>query len=194
MRNRLSPRTGALTALLAALGPFAAACGEEEGVPAFAVTSLAFGDGETIPERHTCDGDELSPPLRFEGAPAGTACYAVVMYRADEGEPAVAHWVAWGIAAAAAGLDEGVPLGEAPSPGVFQGTNGLEVVGYSGPCADEVAEGEEPDTAIHRYVFQAYALSAPPAIEPAASAAALLTAIDGLVVGQGALEGFYGPL
>ena len=37
----------------------------------------------------------------------------------------------------------------------------------------------------------AYALSAGPAVDPGASAAELLTAIDGLVVGQGALEGFY---
>jgi len=192
MRNRLSPRFGALAAVLATAGLLAAACNDEEDVPSFAVTSLAFGDGETIPERHTCDGADLSPPLRFEGAPAETVYYAVVMFRTDEDQGATAMWIAWGITAAAAGLDEGVPLGEAPSPGVFQGTNGLDVVGYSGPCAGVVAEGEEPDTETHHYVFQAYALSAGPAIDPGATAAELLTAIDGLVVGQGALEGFYG--
>jgi Raf kinase inhibitor-like YbhB/YbcL family protein len=192
MRNRLSPRFGALAAVLATAGLLAAACNDEEDLPSVAVTSLAFGDGETIPKRHTCDGAEASPPLRFEGAPAATGSYAVLMYRADEGQAATALWIAWGITAAAAGLDEGVPRGEAPSPGVFQGTNDEGVIGYSGPCALEVAEGEDPDTATHRYLFQAYALSAGPAIDPGATAAELLMAIDGLVVGQGTLEGFYG--
>jgi Raf kinase inhibitor-like YbhB/YbcL family protein len=180
----------AVAALAASL--LAAACAEDEAPPSFQVTSLAFGDGETIPERHTCDGAELSPPLRFQGAPAQTVCYAVVMFRTDDEQGATAMWIAWGITAAAAGLDEAVPLGQAPSPGVFQGTNDLDVIGYSGPCGGVVAEGEEPDTATHHYVFQAYALSAGPSVDPGATAAELLTAIDGLVVGRGALEGFYG--
>jgi len=182
----------ALAATALACGFAATACAQDEAPPSFEVTSLSFGDGETIPKRHTCDGDDLSPPLRFDGAPAGTACFAVVMYQADEGQTAVAHWLAWRIPAGAAGLGEGVPRGEAPYQGVLQGTNDLDVIGYSGPCADEVEEGEDPDTATHRYVFMAYALSAGPAVDPGASAASLLAAMDGLVVGQGALEGFYG--
>jgi Raf kinase inhibitor-like YbhB/YbcL family protein len=174
-----------------ACGVSAAACAGGDELPSFEVTSLSFGDGETIPGRHTCDGADTSPPLRFEGAPEETVSYALVMYKADEGEAAVAHWIVWGIGADAAGLGEGVPLGEAPLAGVAQGTNDLGVVGYSGPCAEEVEEGEDPDTATHRYVFQAYALSGTPVVDPAATAGQLLAALDGLAVAEGAIEGFY---
>ena len=175
-----------------ACGVAAAACAGEDALPSFDVTSLSFGDGETIPGRHTCDGADTSPPLRFEGSPEETVSYAVVMLRADEGETAVAQWLVWGIGAVTAGIGEGVPLGEAPIAGIAQGTNDLDVVGYSGPCGEEVEEGEDPDTATHRYVFQAYALSGTPAVDPAATAGQLLTAIDGLVVAKGAIEGYYG--
>ena len=126
----------ALAATVLAYGLAATACAQDETPTALEVTSLAFGDGETIPKRHTCDGGNISPPLRFDGAPAGTVTYAVVMYRADEGQAATALWIAWGIPAAAAGIGEGVPHGEAPHQGVFQGSNDLDVIGYSGPCAE----------------------------------------------------------
>jgi Raf kinase inhibitor-like YbhB/YbcL family protein len=169
-----------------------AACASNDALPSFTVASLAFGDGETIPERHTCAGADLSPPLRFEGAPEGTASFAVVMLQADDGASPVARWLVWGIPAAAAAIGEGVPTGESPLPGIAQGTNGLDAIGYSGPCPAEVADGEDPDTAIHRYLFRAYALSAAPAVEPGASVPELLAAIDGLVIAKGSIEGFWG--
>jgi len=180
-------------------GICAAACAGEDDLPSLEVTSLAFGDGETIPARHTCEGAGISPPLRFEGAPAQTTSYAVVMFRAAEGgdvegdeeEAAIAQWLVWGISAEASGVGEDVPHGEAPLAGLAQGTNDAGVVGYTGPCAEETEKEEAPDTATHRYVFQVYALSGAPVVDPAATAGQLLTAIDGLAVAKGSLEGFF---
>ena len=171
--------------LVAALGIAAAACAGGEDLPGLAVTSLAFGDGETIPERHTCAGADLSPPLRFEGAPADTAGYAVLMRQADEGAAAEARWIVWGITAVASGVGEGVPAGAVPGIGLAQGTNDLGGARYAGPCP----EADDPEE--HRFVFTAYALSAPPAVDPGATAAQLLAAIEGTVLAEGELEGVY---
>ncbi|MCK9461263.1 MAG: YbhB/YbcL family Raf kinase inhibitor-like protein [Proteobacteria bacterium] len=174
-----------------AFGAFVSACAGGDELPSFEVTSLAFGDGETIPAKHTCQAEDRSPPLRFEGAPEETASYAIVMIQADEGADAVARWLLWGVAAEAAGIAGGVALGEEPAAGLSQGTNDLGVVGYSGPCPAEVEEGEPEDTATHRYVFRAYALSQPPAVDPGALAGQLLAAIDDLVIATGSLEGVW---
>ena len=43
------------------------------------ISSPAFGDGDSIPVDFTCDGDDLSPPLRWSEPPAGTRALAIVV-------------------------------------------------------------------------------------------------------------------
>jgi Raf kinase inhibitor-like YbhB/YbcL family protein len=175
-------------ALAAAL--LCAGCEEDDALPTFEVRSLAFGDGETIPERHTCDGDDLSPPLVFEGAPEETAGYAIVMYEAGEGgEGAAARWSVWGIPAEPGTVAEGIPVGVSPGGGLSQGRNALDVFGYSGPCPTEKPEAEQSDT--RRYVFYVYALSAPLDLEPGVSIPHVLTALSERAIARGHLVGVY---
>src|SRR5919205_928402 len=72
------------------------------------LTSALFMDGETIPTRSTCDGQNLSPPLAWTGEPAGAAEFALTMEDPDAPSGTFVHWVLWGLPAAVHELDEGV--------------------------------------------------------------------------------------
>jgi Raf kinase inhibitor-like YbhB/YbcL family protein len=180
-----TPRTIALGALLA-LAALLLACEEDEDYPAIELRSLAFGDGETIPERHTCDGADISPPLSVAGADAATRSYALVLEDpvADGGR--YTHWLLWGWAADERFLAEGQPIGDHPRPGLTQGTNSADVVGYAGPCPPE-----EPDDIDHRYIFKVYALDYVPELAPGAGRSSFEGIVDGHILGVGQLTGVY---
>ena len=76
------------------------------------VTSPAFGDGGDIPSRNTCDGQDVSPPLRFAELPSGTVELALLVEDPDAPRGTFVHWVAWGLDPGKAELGEGeVPAG-----------------------------------------------------------------------------------
>ncbi|MGC9319633.1 MAG: YbhB/YbcL family Raf kinase inhibitor-like protein, partial [Armatimonadota bacterium] len=85
---------------------------QEEGTEemALSITSPAFSDGETIPVKYTDDGEDISPPLTFEGVPEGTAELALICHDPDAPRPGGwTHWVVYGMAPDIGGLPEGVP-------------------------------------------------------------------------------------
>src|SRR6188474_3238024 len=60
--------------------------------------SSVFGPGGEIPRRHTCQGEDLSVPLEWDGAPAGTQSFALIVDDPDAPDPAKprlvwTHWV-----------------------------------------------------------------------------------------------------
>jgi Raf kinase inhibitor-like YbhB/YbcL family protein len=141
------------------------------------VSSTAFADGGTIPRRYTCDGADVSPPLRLTGVPSGTQELAILVEDPDAPGGTFVHWVAWGIDPAGAGVDEAVaPSGE--------GTNGFGRRGYGGPCP--------PRGAPHRYVFTVFALSRRLDLRSGASADQLRQAVADATIAQGRLTGRYG--
>ena len=93
----------------------------------FEVTSPAFEQGQPIPRRHTCEGEDVLPPLAWRGVPEGTGSLALVVDDSDAPGGTFSHWRAWGIAPAAGGLGEG----EAPPS---EGRNDFGSVGWRGPC------------------------------------------------------------
>jgi Raf kinase inhibitor-like YbhB/YbcL family protein len=112
----------------------------------FEITSAAFEEGGTIPSRHTCEGENVSPPLSFAGVPQGTRSLALVVDDPDAPVGTFTHWLAWGIDPGAGGVGEGQA---APR----EGLNGFGTVGYAGPCPP-------PGHGRHRYFFRLYALDA----------------------------------
>jgi hypothetical protein len=110
------------------------------------LTSTAFVDGSAIPNRFTCDGDDVSPALSWSGGPAAKE-YALIVTDLDAG---FIHWVAFGLP----GTATSIPEGSVP-PGAMEGTNDFGKKGYGGPCPPR---GSGP----HRYRFVLYALAAPP--------------------------------
>lgn len=114
------------------------------------LTSPAFADGARIPERFTCEGDDVSPPLAWSGAPAATRSFALVMSDADATAGTWYHWAIFDLPAATAGLAEGHPR-DGGAGGVRQAVTDFRRTGYGGPCPPR---GHGP----HRYTFHLMAL------------------------------------
>lgn len=146
------------------------------------LTSRAFDSGAMIPARHTCDGEDLSPPLVWSGVPGGTKSLALVV-DAPDAAGAWVHWVLYGLAAERRELPEGVPPEETVLGGARHGRNDFQRVGYGGPCP--------PPDGAHRYHFTLYAVDGSIDLPPGATKAELLDAIQGRVLGGGRLVGRY---
>jgi hypothetical protein len=142
----------------------------------FSLTSPAFADGEPIPRRHSCDGPDLSPPLDWSGAPAGTVAFALLVD--DPDARGFVHWVVATIGADVTSLPEAVPAAGPPP----QGRNDFGRTGWGGPC---------PPSGTHRYVFTLYALAKPPPLPSRPTAADVRRAIAGNVLGEARLTGTY---
>src|SRR6266545_4204456 len=112
----------------------------------FALACSAFGHAQAIASRHTCDGEDLSPPLSWTNLPEETRSLALIVDDPDAPRGVFTHWVAWGLDPAAGELGEGEA---APD----EGRNDFRTTGYRGPCPP-------PGHGRHRYVFQLYALDA----------------------------------
>jgi Raf kinase inhibitor-like YbhB/YbcL family protein len=143
------------------------------------LTTPAFAPGGTIPARHTCEGEGLSPALGWSGAPAGTRGFALVVEDPDAPGGTFVHWIAWGLPPTASSLPEGVT---ADAPGLVQGVNGFRTRGYGGPCPPKGAGA-------HRYVFRVYAVDRPVGLPAGATRAELDLALKDHVLATGETMG-----
>ena len=143
----------------------------------FSLESSAFGNAEAIPSRHSCEGEDISPPLRWSNVPEGTQSLALIVDDPDAPGGVFTHWLAWGLDPAAADLGEGEP---APR----EGRNDFGTTGYRGPCPP-TGHGR------HRYAFRLYAVDAQVALAAGAAKSELEQAIDGHVLTTAELVGTY---
>lgn len=143
--------------------------------------SEAFKDGEHIPRKYTCDGENVSPPLSWSQAPEKTASYALIMD--DPDSPSVfTHWVIFNIPATQNSLQEKTPEKEILPNGIIQGKNDAGETGYVGPC---------PPSATHRYEFRLYALDTELDLPPSITKQDVLRAVEGHILGETKLTGLY---
>lgn len=156
------------------------------------LTSSAFVDGGKLAAKYAntfcagAGGTNVSPPLAWTGAPAGTQTFAVVMRDVTLGGNDNFHWTIFDMPAATSSLPEGVPTGATPAApaGAKQIADSFNVdVGYLGPC---------PPNGSHEYVFTLYALSAAQLPTPIVSTpAAYESTIQGLSLASATLKGVY---
>jgi Raf kinase inhibitor-like YbhB/YbcL family protein len=78
---------------------------------ALTLKSSAFGEEQRIPDRHTCEGDDISPPLSWSDAPPRTQSFALVCSDPDAPMKTWYHWAIFDIPASADHLDEGIAAG-----------------------------------------------------------------------------------
>jgi hypothetical protein len=147
------------------------------------LTSVAWMEGKPIPVKYTCDGADVSPPLAWSDAPAGTRSFALICDDPDAPAGTWVHWVISGLPATAAALAEGIATTETLPDGAKQGVNDFRRTGYGGPCP--------PPGAPHRYYFKLYALDATPALKSRATKAELLRAMAGHILAEARLMGTY---
>src|SRR5919197_318841 len=107
---------------------------------AFRLTSPAFRSGGAIPKRFSCDGADVSPPLRWTAPPRRTRSLALVFEDTSTAPPFM-HWLAWGVAPRVRGLIAAARL-------TLEGRNDFGRTGYGGPCP--------PSGTKHPYVFPVY--------------------------------------
>jgi Raf kinase inhibitor-like YbhB/YbcL family protein len=142
------------------------------------LTSAAFADGQTIPQKYSCDGEDISPPLEWAGTPDTAQSIALICEDPDAPSGTFTHWVLYDIPPAATRLSEGAEgAGKA-------GLNSFGKMGYGGPCPP-------PKDAAHRYVFRIYALDINSAGKSGLSKSELAAAMHDHVLAEGKLTGTY---
>lgn len=157
----------------------------EVGAMGLQLTSPAFAPGAIVPARYTCDGVDVSPPLAWQGAPAGTRSFVLIVDDPDAPDPAApkmtwVHWVLYNLPPDRHELAEGASQHLPPQVG--QGLNDWQRTGWGGPC---------PPIGQHRYFFKLYALDTvlPDLGHPAKHR--LEQALQGHVLGEAQLIGVY---
>ncbi|MCS7286110.1 MAG: YbhB/YbcL family Raf kinase inhibitor-like protein [Anaerolineae bacterium] len=152
-------------------------------VPGMSLFSPAFTNGSLIPERYTCKGENISPPLGWTGVPAEAKSLVLICDDPDAPGGPFNHWLLYNIPPSTTNLPEGVPPLPSLPDGSFQGFNSFGKIGYDGPCP--------PPGSTHRYFFRLYALDKTLNIPPKARKAEILRAMEGHILAVAELMGRF---
>ncbi len=117
------------------------------------LTSPSFENMGEIPKKFTCQGEDISPQLNWEGIPENTKSFALIVHDPDVPSPDApkriwVHWVLYNLPPDAKGLIQDISPQDLP-PGTRDGVNDWGNTGYGGPC---------PPMGRHRYFHTLYAL------------------------------------
>jgi Raf kinase inhibitor-like YbhB/YbcL family protein len=138
------------------------------------ISSSAFKHQEMIPQKYTCDGQNISPALEIENIPAEAKCLALIMDDPDAPMGTYVHWVVWNIPV-------GRHLNENKAHGM-EGINDFQRPHYGGPC---------PPSGVHRYFFKIYALDRLLDLPSTTRKEQLETAMRDHIIAFGELIGLY---
>lgn len=149
--------------------------------------SDAFRSGEEIPLRYTCDGSDLSPPLSWDGVPAGTRSLALIIEDPDAPDPnaprrTYTHWVLYNLPPETRSLEEAIATSGILPEGTKVGVNDAQEPSYGGPC---------PPVGLHRYFHRLYALDTVLPDLGYPDRESLLRAMHGHVIATAELVGTY---
>jgi len=147
------------------------------------LTSTAFSDGAAIPAKYTCDEKDLSPPLKWSGAPETAKSLALIADDPDAPVGTWTHWVLFDLPPKVSELPEDVPKGQNISGGGRQGLNDFKRLGYGGPCP--------PPGKPHRYFFRIYALDSLLDLKPGSTKKEVERAMEKHILAHGELMGRY---
>lgn len=148
----------------------------------FMLTSASFQEGQPIPPKHTCEGQDLSPPLAWDHAPNGTKSFALIHDDPDAPGNTWVHWVLFNLPASVGHLPEGMPKDRELADGSRQGMTDFGRTGYGGPC---------PPSGTHRYFFKLYALDMMLSLPSGATKAQVEAAMKDHVLAEAQLMGVY---
>jgi Raf kinase inhibitor-like YbhB/YbcL family protein len=147
------------------------------------LTSTAFTEGGQIPVKHTCDDQDVSPPLKWTGVPASAKSLALIADDPDAPVGTWTHWVLFDLPPAVNELAENQPATQYLPNQAKQGLNDFRRLGYGGPCP--------PQGKPHRYFFKLYALDTLLELKLGASKKDVERAMENHVLAQGQLMGTY---
>lgn len=144
------------------------------------VISTAFDHYGMIPQKYTCDGDDVCPPLAISHPPIRTKSFAILMHDHDAESEDFVHWLMWNIAPDIRIISEG-----AAPVGATAGANDFGRVGWGGPC---------PPSGRHHYEFHVYALDTILDLPAASTKESFRDAISGHVLEETSIIGLYETL
>jgi len=150
------------------------------------VTSDSFGNNQTIPKKYAFNGwgvggDNISPSIKWSGAPQGTKSFAVTIHDPDAPTTVgFTHWTVFNIPPNVSELKEG----SVPS-GAVQGYTDYGMSAYGGPAPPP---GDSP----HHYHVRVYALDDTLPLDKAQTYAVLMFMMRGHILAQGELIGLFG--
>ncbi len=148
--------------------------------------SSVFNEDGVIPLKYTCEGDDVAPPLAWDGVPENAQSLVLIVDDPDAPDPDApkmiwVHWVVYNIPADVKGLPEGASADILPA-GAEEGLNDWNNIGYGGPC---------PPVGRHRYFFKLFAIDTVLKNLDTPTKAELETAVQGHVIAQAELIGTY---
>ncbi|MBW4630665.1 MAG: YbhB/YbcL family Raf kinase inhibitor-like protein [Iphinoe sp. HA4291-MV1] len=144
--------------------------------------SKAFEADGFIPAKYTCDGANISPPLSWDEPPTGTQSFVLIVDDPYAPGETFVHWVLYDIPATVRELSENIAAVKTLPNGAVQGKNDFDKFGYGGSC---------PPRGTHRYFFKLYALDKQLGLEPGATKAQVVTAMDDHILAETEYIGRY---
>ena len=138
------------------------------------IFSQSFPNDKFIPQKYTCEGDDVNPPLTIEGIPEKTKSLALIVDDPDAPGGTWVHWVVFNIKVKDTIDEDSVPG--------MQGINDFKEKDYGGPC---------PPSGIHHYYFKIYALDTKLDLKEGIKKQDLEKAMEGHVLDQTELVGLY---
>ena len=150
---------------------------------AFELTSSAFKQNEAMGKDYTCDGPDMSVPLKWKDAPERTRSFALVVDDPDAPRGTWVHWVLYDLPADVGELSSAIGHEDSLPDGTKQGKNDFGKIGYGGPCP--------PAGPAHHYHFKLYALDQMTGLKSKATKQQLLDAMKGHVLAEAKLIGTY---
>ncbi len=145
--------------------------------PGLKISSHAFENGGEIPKEYTCDGANMSPPLRIKNVPPNTKSLALILDDIDAPRGTYVHWILWNIHPNVIEIKENsVP------EGAVQGMNDFKKRFYGGPC---------PPRRAHKYVLKIFALDTLLGLSPNSTKKDLEKAMEGHIISRTQLTGMY---
>ncbi|MFB6246636.1 MAG: YbhB/YbcL family Raf kinase inhibitor-like protein [Candidatus Pacearchaeota archaeon] len=151
------------------------------------IKSEVFENHENMPSKHTCDEENISPPLKILSAPEDTKSFVLICEDPDLPKEVIEsmginvfdHWVSFNI------LSEKTEIAEGEEPGI-RGKNSAGAKGYAGPCPPKEYEPTK-----HRYIFKVYALDTKLDLEEGSSKDEVKEAMKGHILDSAELVGKY---
>ena len=155
---------------------------------AIKITSPAFAEFEMIPKKYSCDGEGVSPSLKWENIQEDAKSLVLISDDPDAPAGTWVHWVVYDMSPNINELPEDIPpvelLEDIEGLNITgkQGVNSGHRIGYQPPC---------PPYGTHRYYFKIYALDTMLNLKPGASKKKVLKTMEGHITAQGQLMGKY---
>ena len=146
------------------------------------LSSTAF-QGGVIPAKYACTGENISPPLQWQGAPKGAQRFALIVQDLDAPMGTFTHWMLWNIPANSSSLPESMPHNAQLPNGASQGINDFRKIGYGGPCP--------PAGETHHYQFALYALDVALTLDPGIGIGELEKAMRGHTLARAELRAAF---